>query len=108
MADTVLDRLRIIIGGDAAGLEGALDRASARLSSFGSTVAKAAAAIGISLSLKGVADSITGAIDRLDAIGKAAQKAGAPVDEFGKLASAAGKAGVPLDELTLSMEKLGR
>lgn len=110
MADQVIDRLRIIIGGEAGGLEGALDRASSKLTSFGSGVVKAAAAIGATMAASAVAlgYAVGQSIDKIDNLGKAAQKAGAPIGEFSVLASAAGKAGIPLDELTASMEKLGR
>jgi hypothetical protein len=110
MSDQVIDRLRIIIGGESGGLEGALDRASAKLSAFGANVAKAGAALGagITAAAIGLGVAMEHAIDKADELGKAAQRMGIPVEQLSTLASAAGKSGIGIEQLSTSVSKLSK
>lgn len=119
--ESVIGALRVVLGLDTASYEEGLKGASAkadtfaaglsnRFSSLASGVAKTFTVIGVAAAaaVAGLGYAVEQTIDKIDHLGKSAQKAGVPIEEFSKLSTAAGKSGVGVDELTSALDRLSR
>jgi hypothetical protein len=106
----VIGALRVVLGADTAAFDDGLKKASSRLDSFASGMAKAGAAIGVAVAGAATAlgVSVLHSIEQADKLGKAAQKIGIPVEELSKLKFAAELSDVSLEQLTNSVGKLSK
>jgi hypothetical protein len=109
-SSSVIGALRVVLGLDTASFESGLKKTEQQAATSSTKIGGAVAAITVAASaaLVGFGAAILSSIDKLDKIGKAAEKAGIPIGDFSVIASAASKAGVDLDTLTAGIVKLDR
>jgi hypothetical protein len=110
MAAAVIGALRVVLGADTAALEKGLKQASSSLSTFGTTMAKGAAAVTAAFATMatGVGAAVKHALNEADKLGKMAQSIGIPVEELSGLKHAADLSGVSIEALGKSVAKLSR
>lgn len=117
--DAIIGALRVVLGLDTAKFEDGVKDANKKVDQFGaglsnklsalsSGLGKALSFLGITAAIAGFGYAIESTIDKIDKLGKSAQKAGVPIEDFSKLASSAGKSGIGVDELTSALERLSR
>lgn len=110
MADAIIGALRVVLGADTAAFEDGLKRADSKLSSFGDSIAKGAAAIAaaVAAGAAALAVSVKHTIDQADELGKLSQKIGIPIEDLSRLKHAADLSGVGLEDLGKSVGKLSK
>jgi hypothetical protein len=110
MADAVIGALRVVLGADTAQFDKGLSDAQKSLSSFGKNIATIASGIGLERIIEKSVSTAVGAVadgfDRIDKLGKEAQKAGIGVDVLSGLQLSAELADVSLETLSRSLSKL--
>lgn len=110
LGSAIIGALRVVIGADSAALTSDLNKARGQFSEFGSTLAKGAAVAtaAVAAAYGGLAISVTGAIDKMDAIGKQSQKIGIPVEQLSALSLAAATSDVSMEALGKTLGKLSK
>ena len=112
MADAVIGALRVELGADSARLEDGLKQAQNALSSFARNITNIAAGIGLEKIIeKSVSEAVffvKDGFERIDKIGKEAQKAGIGVEAFSGLVLSAELADVSMEQLGVSLGKLSK
>jgi hypothetical protein len=112
MADATVGALRVTLGADTAAFEDGLKNAQSALSNFSKNVATIASGIGlekiIEKSMQFVVSTISEGFDRIDKIGKEAQKTGVGVEAFSGLMLSADLADVSMQTLSNSLGKLSK
>ena len=108
MSQATIGNLRVNLGLDTAEFRAGAKKAESTLAGLSNSLKGFGLAIAGTLSLAGIATGLKSAVDRMDELGKAAQKIGVPVEQLSQLEYAARLADVPLAELTSSMGKFAR
>jgi hypothetical protein len=108
MSQAQIGNLQVALGINTAQFAAGLSQAQGSLASFGKGLKAFAAAAGAALSLGALGMAVKSNIDRMDELGKAAQKIGIPVEELSKLEYAARLSDVSLDTLSGTMSKFSR
>src|SRR5262245_36394063 len=112
MADATIGSLRVVLGADTGTFEDGLKRAQSSLATFGKNVATIAAGIGleriIEKSVELAVHAVKEGFQRIDAIGKEAQKTGIGVEAFSGLILSAELADVSMQTLSTSLGKLSK
>jgi hypothetical protein len=112
MADATVGALRVTLGADTARFEEGLSHAEKTLATFGKNIATIAAGIGLERivenTMRFVVGTFTEGFDRIDKVGKEAQKAGLGVEAFSGLMLSAELADVSMQTLTTSLGKLSK
>jgi hypothetical protein len=110
MSQAEIGNLKVRLGIDTAQFANGVKQAQgtlARLEGSLKTLAIGAAA-GAASALAGLSAAVNKSLGRMDALGKAAQKVGIPVDEFSKLEYAAKLSDVSLESLTTTLARFSR
>lgn len=108
MSQAQIGNLQVALGINTAQFAAGLAQAQGSLATFGKGLKAFAAAAGATLSLTAVTMAVKSTVDRMDDLGKAAQKIGIPVEELSKLEYAAKLADVPLEKLTSTLAKFSK
>jgi hypothetical protein len=112
MADATVGALRVTLGADTARFEDGLKRSESAMASFGKNIGTIAAGIGleriIEKTMTFVVGTFTEGFERIDKVGKEAQKAGVGVEAFSGLQLSAELADVSMQTLTTSLGKLSK
>jgi len=112
MADATIGALRVVLGADTGTFEDGLKRAQSSLSTFAKSVGTIAAGIGleriIEKSVESAVHAVKEGFQRIDAIGKEAQKTGIGVEAFSGLILSAELADVSMQTLSTSLGKLSK
>jgi hypothetical protein len=108
MSQAVIGNLRVDLGLNTAQFDAGAKKAQSSLAGLSNSIKGFAAGIAGALTLGGVATVLQTSINRMDELGKAAQKIGIPVEELSKLEYAARLADVPLESLTTTMARFSR
>ena len=108
MSQAQIGNLQVALGINTAQFAAGLSQAQGSLATFGKGLKAFAASAGAALSLGALGMAVKSNIDRMDELGKAAQKIGIPVEELSKLEYAARLSDVPLDSLAGTMSKFSR
>lgn len=108
MSQAQIGNLQVALGINTAQFAAGLSQAQGSLATFGKGLKAFAAAAGATLSLGALGMAVKSNIDRIDELGKAAQKIGIPVEELSKLEYAARLSDVSLDSLAGTMSKFSR
>src|SRR5262245_19519129 len=112
MADATIGALRVVLGADTGTFEDGLKRAQSSLSTFAKNVGTIAAGIGleriIEKSVELAVHAVKEGFQRIDAIGKEAQKTGIGVEAFSGLILSAELADVSMQTLSTSLGKLSK
>src|SRR5262245_11989975 len=112
MADATIGALRVVLGADTGTFEDGLKRAQSSLGTFAKNVGTIAAGIGleriIEKSVELAVHSVKEGFQRIDAIGKEAQKTGIGVEAFSGLILSAELADVSMQTLSTSLGKLSK
>src|SRR5262245_672308 len=112
MADATIGALRVVLGADTGTFEDGLKRAEKLLGTFGKNVTTIASGIGlekiVEKSVAAMVGSITEGFERIDKIGKEAQKVGIGVEAFSGLILSAELADVSMETLSTSLGKLSK
>jgi hypothetical protein len=108
MSQAQIGNLQVALGINTAQFAAGLSQAQGSLASFGKGLKAFAAAAAGALSLGAIGMALKSNIDRMDELGKAAQKIGIPVEELSKLEYAARLSDVSLDSLAGTMSKFSR
>ncbi len=106
----VIGALHAVFGADTVALENGLKRAATKLGFFAGAAAAAGNEFAQALGrgIENVVQAIPKAIDKMDEMGKAAQKIGIPAEELSALKYVADLSGVSFESLTKSVAKLGK
>lgn len=106
----VIGALRVVLGADTAEFEDGLKKAEGKLGSFGSSIGKAAEAIGVAMAgaVVTLGVGIARTINQMDSMGKSAQKMGLPVDELSRLKYAADLSDVAVESLAKAVGILSK
>jgi len=107
-SQSVIGNLRVDLGLNTAQFDAGAKKAQSSLAGLSNSIKGFAAGIAGALTLGGVATVLQTSINRMDELGKAAQKIGIPVEELSKLEYAARLADVPLESLTTTMARFSR
>ena len=108
MSQAQIGNLNVSLGINTAQFAAGLSQAQSSLATFGKGLRAFAVAAGAALSLGAIGMAVKSNIDRMDELGKAAQKIGIPVEELSKLEYAARLSDVSLDTLSGTMSKFSR
>lgn len=108
MSQAQIGNLNVSLGINTAQFAAGLSQAQGSLATFGKGLKAFAASAGAALSLGALGMAVKSNIDRMDELGKAAQKIGIPVEELSKLEYAARLSDVSLDSLAGTMSKFSR
>ena len=108
MSQAQIGNLQVALGINTAQFAAGLSQAQGSLATFGKGLKTFAASAGAALSLGALGMAVKSNIDRMDALGKAAQKIGIPVEELSKLEYAAKLADVNLDSLASTMTRFSK
>ena len=110
MASAQIGALRVVLGADTAQFEKGMGSANRRLDSFGKTAARVAVGLAavLTTALSGLSIGVRNTLGHMDAMAKAAQKIGIPVEELIRLEHAADLAGVSLETLNNGVGRLSR
>lgn len=104
----VIGSLRVNLGMDSAEFQTGARKAQGTLSTLGASIKAFAAGAVAALSMGAVTRALTSAIDRMDQLGKAAQKVGIPVEQLSALEYAARLADVSLGDLQGNLSKFNK
>lgn len=108
MSQAIIGNLRVDLGLNTAQFDAGAKKAQSSLAGLSNSIKGFAAGIAGALTLGGVATVLQTSINRMDELGKAAQKIGIPVEELSKLEYAARLADVPLANLETTMGRFAR
>lgn len=108
MSQAQIGNLNVSLGINTAQFAAGLSQAQGSLATFGKGLKAFAAAAGATLSLGALGMAVKSNIDRMDELGKAAQKIGIPVEELSKLEYAGKLADIALDSLTTTLAKFSK
>lgn len=110
MSNSVIGALRVDLGLNSAQFSTGMKKAQSDLARVGAQMAKVGAAMAAAMTaaVAGIGFAVNRSIGDMDAMSKAAQKFGVPVEELSALAHAADLSGVSLDGLGTSLQKLSR
>jgi hypothetical protein len=110
MSQAEIGNLKVRLGIDTAQFANGVKQAQGTLARLEGSLKKLAigAAAGAAGALAGLSVAISKSLGRMDALGKAAQKIGIPVDEFSKLEYAAKLSDVSLESLTTTLARFSR
>lgn len=108
MSQAQIGNLQVALGLNTAQFSAGIAQAQGSLATFGKSLKTFAAAAAGALSFAAVTTAVQSTINRMDELGKAAQKIGIPVDDLSRLEYAAKLADVSLDSLTTTMAKFSK
>lgn len=108
MSQAQVGNLQVALGLNTAQFSAGIAQAQGSLATFGKSLKTFAAAAAGALSFAAVTTAVQSTINRMDELGKAAQKIGIPVDDLSRLEYAAKLADVSLDSLTTTMAKFSK
>lgn len=110
MSSAVIGNLRVNLGLDTAQFDAGARKAQGSLAGLSGSLRGLAmgAAAGAAAALGTLTVAIGHSLNRMDELGKAAQKVGIPVDEFSKLEYAARLSDISLESLTTTLAKFAR
>lgn len=108
MSQAQIGNLQVALGLNTAQFSAGVAQAQSSLGRLSGALKGFAAAAAGALSLGVVASSLKATADRMDTLGKAAQKIGIPVDQLSKLEYAGKLADVSLDSLTSTLAKFSK
>jgi len=106
----IIGALRAVLGIDTAAWDDGLKDSQSSLSSWSAGVMKGVAGVAAAVAAAATAMgySIVSNLQKIDNLGKAAEKVGIPIEQFSGLASAAAKSDVNIDQLSTSVLKLSK
>jgi TP901 family phage tail tape measure protein len=108
MADGLIGALRVLLGVDTAAFSEGLDKATGKLEIFGVNFQKLAGGLAITGIAAGFVYDINKMINAADALGKASQKYGVPVEQLSALKFAADMTEVSFESLEKGLGKLSK